>query len=148
MTARDSEPGADELLAMAYVDGELDPASRAAFAARLEREPRLAKEVAELQTIELLARQAAPPEPADHEWARVERSTMSRTLGPLSWVLLGSAALGLAAWAIVCIADCGLPLVPKVLVLALVAGIVLRLVLAVRQRARTLPFDPYTKLKR
>lgn len=148
MNARESEPSADELLAMAYVDGELDPERRAAFAARLEREPLLAKEVAELQAIELLARQAAPPEPADHEWARLEREPLTRGMSALSWILLGSAIVGLCAWGVAWIVGCDLAPLPKILVLALVAGIVLRFLLAVRQRARTLPLDPYTKVKR
>lgn len=148
MSARESEPSADQLLAMAYVDGELAPEQRAAFAARLASEPALAKEVAELQTIEVLARQSAPPEPADHEWTRLESEPFARAFGPLSWILLGGALLGLAVWSIVWICGCGLQLVPKILVLALALGIVLRLLIGVWQRARTKPFDPYTKVKR
>jgi anti-sigma factor RsiW len=143
-----SEPTKDELLAMAYVDGELSGAERAAFDERLAREPLLAREVAELRSLELLSRHAAPPEPADHEWSRLARSPLSRTLGPLSWALIAIGTLGLGIWSIVRLARAELSLVPKVLALALVAGVVLRLLLALRQRARTLPYDPYTRVKR
>ena len=45
MSAADRHPSRDELLAMAYVDDELDPAERARFEARLADEPRLALRV-------------------------------------------------------------------------------------------------------
>jgi hypothetical protein len=147
--ARDErEPTRDELDAMAYVDGELAPDARRVFEARLALEPALAREVAELRELELVARQVAPPEPADHEWARIERSALTRTLHPFAWILIGCAALGLVAWTLWIECTCELDLVPKLCVLALTLGLLLLGGLSVRNRLRTLPYDPYTKLKR
>ncbi len=145
---QDREPTHDELTAMAYVDGELPAAERAAFEERMAREPLLAKEVVELRELDVLSRHAAPPEPADHEWQRLERSPLSRTLGPASWILIALGTIGLAAWLVVELVRADFALLPKVLVLALVAGAALRVLLAVRQRLRTLPYDPYTQVKR
>lgn len=142
------EPTRDELDAMAYVDGELAPDARRAFEARLAREPELAREVTELRELELVARQVAPPEPADHEWARIARSPLTRTLHPFAWALIVCAALGLAVWTVWMECTCELELVPKLCVLALTLGLVLLGALTVRNRLRTLPYDPYRKLER
>ena len=58
------EPTEGQLLAMAYVDGELAESARREFEDRLRREPALAREVVELKAFALLLRQvvsAAPP---------------------------------------------------------------------------------------
>ena len=49
MTSRERTPTPDELLAMAYVDGELDDEAARAFEDRLPDEPALVREVAELR---------------------------------------------------------------------------------------------------
>lgn len=147
-TRDELEPTRDELDAMAYVDGELAADARRAFEARLAREPALAREVAELRELEIVARQVAPPEPADHEWARIERSTLTRTLHPFAWILIAGAALGLVLWTLWIECTCELELVPKLCVLALTLGLLLLGGVSLRNRLRTLPYDPYTKLKR
>ena len=73
MKANAREPSRDELLAMAYVDGELAPDAAAEFEGRLADEAHLGLHVAEFKKLELMARQLAPPEPADHEWLRLGR---------------------------------------------------------------------------
>ena len=92
------EPSADELLAMAYADGELLGTERAHFEQRLAAEPALAREVAQLKRLEVLARHAAPPEPMDHEWERLARSGGQRGLWSAGWLFFGAGVLGLAAW--------------------------------------------------
>ena len=142
------EPSRDQLLAMAYADGELPAEECARFEARLADEPTLAREVAEYQTIELLAREMAPPEPADHEWARLELDPLHRTGNQLGTFLLGAGALGLAVWGVYEIARGDMELFPKVCSLALVVGLTTMLLTTVQGRLRVLPFDPYRKVNR
>lgn len=148
MRAEEASPTRDELLAMAYVDDELDAATRRAFEARLSSEPDLAREVVDLQGLALLARHAAPPEPMDHEWARLERELVQRGGSRLAWSVLVVSALGLGGWLLFEVVRSPLELVPKALILALAGSLVLLLALSVRARLRTLRYDPYTKVQR
>lgn len=142
------EPTPDELLAMAYADGELDPDARARFEARLAGEPELARAVALQQRLNVLAREVAPSEPEDLEWARLERSHVRRFGWSLATllVLLGVAgALGCGVYGFAC--SEASPLL-KLSVGLLAAGFLLWFALVARARARTGPYDPYTEVKR
>jgi len=55
-TAADDEPTRSQLLAMAYVDGELDATERWEFEDRLRREPELMREVFEQTAVGLFVR--------------------------------------------------------------------------------------------
>ena len=143
------EPTADELLAMAYVDGELAPDARRAFAARLEHEPALAREVAELSRLQVLARHALGPEPMDHEWRRIARSPTQRAGLGLAWSLAFVGAFGLVGWAVSLLwFSTALALVPKLCLSALLAAAAILFLLAVRARLRTLPYDAYREVER
>jgi anti-sigma factor RsiW len=144
----DPAPTPAELLAMAYVDGELAPAERAAFEARLEREPALVREVAAQQRLAVLARAAAPREPIDREWAAIERSMITRAGVPLSWALLALGVAGLASWCAFEVACCPIGWIPKVLTGAIASGFLLLFLLALRTRLRTKAFDPYDDVRR
>jgi len=141
-------PSADDLAAMAYVDGELAPVERTAFEARLEREPALVREVAAQQRLAVLARSVAPREPMDLEWRRIESSMEHRVGAPLGWTLLAVGAGGLAAWCAFEVGAAPIGIVPKLLTAAIAAGFLLLLLLALRARSRTKPFDPYDDVKR
>lgn len=144
----DREPTPDELLAMAYADGEVTPEERARFEARLAAEPVLAREVAAQMRLTVLAREVAPPEPADHEWARIERSALHRLgwLLAVVFVVLGlTCTIGYGTW---CLACSDAPLVLKLALGLAAAGFVTWFVLVARARARTRRFDPYTEVKR
>jgi anti-sigma factor RsiW len=146
---RDAEPTADQLIAMAYADGELGAAERAAFQARLAREPELGREVARHRALEVLARRLAPPEPLDHEWQRLALDPLQRGALGLGWLALAVGVLGLVGlglWRFV--ADDSIAAVERGLVVALVLGVVALLAAAVRARLRTLPFDPYRNVER
>ena len=142
------EPTADELQAMAYADGELAPAERARFEARLAAEPALAREVSLQMRLTVLAREVAPPEPADHEWARIERSaahSLGWSLAVLSVVLGLTCTIGYGGW---CLACSEAPLVLKIALGLVTAGFIAWFVLVARARARTRRYDPYTEVKR
>jgi anti-sigma factor RsiW len=148
MSAREREPTADELLAMAYADGELAPEARAQFEARLAREPALRGEVASQHALALLARASAPPEPLELERLRVEREPLQRGLLAAAWALLvlGAAALVLAGEIALWTSRSGLGV--KFGVTALLTGLALLALRAARLRARTRHLDPYRDLKR
>lgn len=141
-------PTRDQLLAMAYADGELADGARAEFEARLAQEPALRREVSALRDLEMLARQAAPREPADHEWEELAREPSQRAtlgLGAGLVVVGGLALLMYGVWSLTRAAlepFVKWPLVALVLGLAFLFGAVLR------ARLRTLPHDPYRKVRR
>jgi len=148
MRANERTPTRDELFAMAYVDDELDEEARAAFEARLETEPALAREVVELQRLAVLARTAAPVEPMDHEWSRLERGLVHGGGSRLGWATLLVGGLGLLGWAVLELVRSDMAPVTKGLLLLVFGGLALLLGLAVRARLRTLPYDPYTGIQR
>jgi anti-sigma factor RsiW len=148
MNATQREPSHDELLAMAYADGELDGAEREGFEQRLATSPPLALEVARYRRLQALAQQAAPPEPMDYEWRRLGRDPLQRLLLTLGWTLLVVAGGTLVVWGEYSIAVSRLPLVPKLALGGLLLGLVLLVSAAVRARLRTRPYDPYTEVQR
>lgn len=146
---RRREPTTDELRAMAYVDGELDPDERREFETRLAKEPALGREVTELRALDLMSRQMAAPEPADHEWERLSAEPLQRGGASLGFALILFGTLGLAVFACVHIARSDeLHLLLKLFLLGTVAGVSLVFLTVLRGRLRTMPFDPYTRVKR
>ncbi len=142
------DPTSDELLAMAYADGELEADERTAFEARLVREPALARAVAAQRKLNVLAREVAPIEPEDVEWARIERSPGRRFGMSLAWfaVVIGlSGVILFCEWCFMCSEA---PTLLKIAASLAIAGFVVWFVLVARARARTRAYDPYTEIKR
>jgi anti-sigma factor RsiW len=149
MSTHEKQPTDDELNAMASVDAELAPHDRATFESRLADEPALAQEVARLRSLSLLARQSAPPEPMDHEWARLERDPIQRSSLGLGALLVLVSSTGLLGWLLYAVAvDDELEAFPKTLLLASAAGFGLWFLAVLRGRLRTRSLDPYTAIKR
>lgn len=148
MSTKEGHPTRDELLAMAYVDDELERDARAEFQARLARDPRIARLVVEYQGIELVARQAAPPEPMDHEWRRLAEDGVQRTGLHLGWGLVVACSVGVSGWVTWLVLSSELGLFEKALIAGLLIGFVLLFLCTLRARLRTLPYDPYTKVER
>jgi anti-sigma factor RsiW len=143
-----SEPRPGQLEAMAYVDGELDRSAAQAFEARMSTDRALALEVSELQALDLLARGAAPPEPADSEWRRIEEDLAHQGGLAMSWVLLTVGAIGMLGYWCYAVTTSDMPMVGVLLFLAGILGFTGVLALTLRERMRITPFDPYRKVQR
>lgn len=141
-------PTRDELLAMAYVDGELEERARADFEHRLASEPALRREVSALRRLEVLARTAAPPEIMDHEWAALARDPAQRGTLAMGWILAALGACGLAAYALYELCVAPMPLLVKLFLAALLLGVTALFLAVLRARLRTLPHDPYREVRR
>ena len=144
----DKPPSADELQAMAFVDGELKDEEARRFEARLASEPALAREVSELRALELVSRQMAPPEPMDHEWARIDAEPAQRAATGLGFLLALVGTIGFWGWLAWAIATGDMDIVPKVLILSVGGGLGIVFLTILRRRLLTLPYDPYTRVKR
>jgi hypothetical protein len=84
----------------------------------------------------------------DHEWARIARSSVQRTGVGFAWASIVAGSLGLLGWGIAEELRSGLSIVPKVSIALLSIGLVALFLLTLRNRLRTLPYDPYTEIKR
>lgn len=148
MNEDQGHPTRDELLVMAYVDDELASEARAELEARLASEPALALQVAEYQRLELSARHAAPPEPADHEWQRMRDDDGRRALLGLGWVAMFAGGVGLVGWLALQIYKSDLGRGGKWTLSLLLVGFTVLLLVKLRDRMRLLPYDPYTEVER
>ncbi len=144
----DREPTRDELLAMAYADGELAADARSEFEERMAHEPALCREVAEQKKLEVIARQVAPREPKDHEWERLESEIVHPAGIGLGFLALFVGALGITIWCGWELAASDLEIVPKILLFLILGGFILLFLVVLRARLRTLPYDPYTEVER
>ncbi len=148
MNTSEKPPTEGELLAMAYADGELAPDAARAFEERARREPRLAREVADLRRLQVLAREAAGPEPMDSEWERIAASGVHRTSLGVGFAFLLVGVLGVGSWATFELWRANLSLAAKLSISVFVAGFLVLLAQTIRARMRTLPYDSYTTVKR
>ena len=148
MSASSEEPTRDQLLAMAYSDGELSIEGRQEFEDRMSHEPALGLEVSRYVTLAAVARQVAPTEPIDTEWARIEKDPMHRFTTGVGWLLFVGGGFGLGAWGSYEVLVSDMPLLPKCLVAAMIAGFLVLFLTTARARMRTLPYDPYRSIER
>ena len=149
MSPEERPPSRDELLAMAYVDGELDAGDREEFEQRMSQSDKLRREVAELSSLAVLARRMAPKEPKDYEWERLAEDPVHRGGLGLGFGLVVAGVLGLAAFGITKVAtDDGIPITLKLVLGAMTGGLLCLFLVVLRARLRTLPYDPYTEVQR
>jgi len=143
----ESQPNQDQLAVMRYADGELPAPEAQLMEERLAQEPALRKELAAYQTLEVLARNTAPPEPTDLEWQELRQGLGHRSLGALGWLLIGSACLAYCVWALGALLGWFDDPHPTIFV-AGGMGLLLLTLLVLRERLAALPLDPYRKVKR
>jgi anti-sigma factor RsiW len=141
-------PTRDELLAMAYVDDELERGAREEFERRLAAEPVLRREVSALRRLEVLARSAAPPEIEDHEWAALARDPAQRGTLAAGWILAVLGLCGLAGYGLYALGASVAPLVVKLFLGAFLLGGTALFLAVLRARLRILPHDPYRDVQR
>ncbi|MEM6672558.1 MAG: hypothetical protein AAF726_06915 [Planctomycetota bacterium] len=145
----DRPPTEDELLAMAYADGELSAEDLVRFELRLESEPGLTHMVAEHHALDVLARRVAPPEPADHQWKRLRSDPVFRSSVGLGWTLvIVSAVISfvLAVWGVG--TNEALSLLTRLLILGSLFGFVLLFLTVLWRRLSTYSLDPYRHVER
>lgn len=145
----ESAPPPDELLAMAFADGELSPEERLAFEQRMVHEESLARLVAEHMALDVLARRVAPKEPQDHEWERLRLNPLfigSRSSGWVLLVLGSVATLALTVFGVATNESLSAP--TRVGILGALLGFLLLFLTVAARRLRTLPLDPYRHVER
>lgn len=148
MTSSARGPTTDELLAMAYADGELAPEAERVFEARLAVEPRLRVLVADQRRIAVLAREAAPSEPLELASIEIERGAPFPLLAFAGRALLVVAGLWTVLWlSFACFEDMRRPPIAGA-ALALLLGLGLLALRAVLVRRATVHLDPYRDLRR
>jgi anti-sigma-K factor RskA len=138
----------DQMLAMAYVDGELERDERRRFESRLALEPALAKEVEDLRELALLSRRSIPPEPEDREWHRLGRDPLHRKGLRLGLWLCILAVAGFATTLGITVLGSNEHWTLQLFLLTGTAGVCLVTLLTLRERLAVLPHDPYRKVHR
>jgi len=138
----------DQMLAMAYVDGELEVDQRRQFESRLALEPALEKEVEELRKFALFSRRNIPPEPEDREWRRLGRDPLHRKGLRLGLWLCILAVAGFVAALGVTVLGSEEHWAMQLILIAGAAGVSLIALLTLRERLAVLPHDPYRKVHR
>lgn len=142
-------PSADELLAMAFADGELSAEERLAFEQRMVHEEHLARMVAEHMALDVLARRVAPREPQDHEWERLRLHPLFSGSVSLGWILLVMGSVATLALTVFGVAtNEGLSAPMRVGILGALLGFLLLFLTVAARRLRTLPLDPYRHVER
>ena len=143
------EPSQDELLAMAYADGELNEEARRDAAQRIADDEAFALRVAHYQRLDVATRTATPPEPQDTAHAKLSAEPTQKAALGLGWFALVVGFFGFYAWAFYeMIRDPELETLPKVLILGGIGGFLLLFLAVLRNRLREIPHDPYTKIQR
>ncbi|MEC7232555.1 MAG: hypothetical protein VXW31_06430 [Planctomycetota bacterium] len=142
-------PPPDELLAMAFADGELSPEERLAFEQRMVREEGLARLVSEHMALDVLARRVAPKEPQDHEWERLRLNPLFVGTRSSGWALLALGSVTTLALTVFGVAtNESLSIPTRVGILGALLGFLLLFLTVAARRLRTLPLDPYRHVER
>ena len=142
------EPSQNELMAMAYADGELTDEARAEFERAMSSDPNLTAEVSELRRLEVLARQCAAKEPLDYEWERIRSEPVHVAGTGVGWTL---GTIGVMSGIILLLymaASSDFAFAFKLCFFSAAGGFFLLLAMTLRVRLMTLRHDPYRDVQR
>src|SRR5688572_5345156 len=148
MSAVEREPAREDLLAMAYADGELRGKELEEFEALLATRADLRLEVVRARRLAVLAQRSAGPEPMEHEWRALGRDPVQRAALGLGRIALAGGSLLVAAGAAWALWNSGAPAWLRIGAAAVAAGLAILLGAAVRARLRTRGLDPYRDVVR
>lgn len=143
------EPTEDELLAMAYADGELEPEARREAAKRIAEEDAFALRVAHYQRLDVTTRTAISHEPQDTARAKLANEPLQRATVSLGWMSATVGFIAFYAWVFYeILQNEEMSGAPKVFLLCAAGGLFLLFLSVLRGRLRELPYDPYTDIER
>ena len=143
------EPTEDELLAMAYADGELEPEARREAAKRIAEDDAFALRVAHYQRLDVTTRTAISHEPQDTARAELPREPLQRATISLGWMSATVGFIAFYAWVFYeILQNEEMSGAPKVFLLCAAGGLFLLFLSVLRGRLRELPYDPYTDIER
>ena len=143
------EPTEDELLAMAYADGELEPEARREAAKRIAEDDAFALRVAHYQRLDVTTRTAISHEPQDTARAELSREPLQRATVSLGWMSATVGFIAFYAWVFYeILQNEEMSGAPKIFLLSAAGGLFLLFLSVLRGRLRELPYDPYTDIER
>jgi len=142
------EPTENELLAMAYADGELTAEAREEFEQSMSSDASLRTEVSQLKHLEVLARRCAPKEPLDYEWESVRSEPVQVAGTGAGWLLAIVALMSGVIWLLYVAATSELAFAFKLCLFSAVGGFFLLLAMTLRVRLKTMQHDPYRDVQR
>ena len=140
-------------LMMGYLDNELDEHQKKMFTEHLDQCPDCKKELAEFTELKQLADEVALTEPQDELWQQYWKNIYNRFERTLGWILVSVAAIILLIYGGFklieeIIQDPTVDVVLKVGLVALIGGVAILFVSALRERLYLRKKDPYKDIRR
>jgi anti-sigma factor RsiW len=134
---------------MRYLDGEMNAAERAAFEEHLSSCGQCRKTLNELGSVERLTGMMKIRDPQDDFWEAYWKKMFRRLERKFAWLLIVAGAVLVAAYALwKGVTDFGEVTFVKVAAVILIAGFVILLISAARERAHQYRTDRYKDIQR
>ena len=146
------DPRKEAHLLSGFVDGELDPADEERVRAHLEGDAAARRQVEELQRLNKVTGHLRLKPAPDEEWEGFWDRVYNRAERSLGWLLLTLGAVVLGAYVlvqvVVAVVSAVLPLLVKLAIFVLGAGLILLLLSVVRERWHARRHTRYKDVKR
>ncbi|MBN2413514.1 hypothetical protein JXQ31_17685 [candidate division KSB1 bacterium] len=142
-----------KILLMGAVDGELTAEERKEFELLLAENPEYKKEYQEYKNLKEATKEMKFKNPPAELWDSYWLSVYNRIERGLGWILLSIGCIILLTFAgfhffKTLIFEADLPLIIKISIFSVIAGLAILLVSIVRERLFTYKSDPYKEIKR